>query len=64
MLGMTEDEAEEMYNIKHMRHSFACNNIDIDSLFANNHIQFYDVGVRPQVLNLHICDINTNVVTV
>jgi len=61
--GYTADEVENKYNLKHMRHSFACNNIDIDKLLIDNNFEYYIDGIRPQLLNLHLCtDINTNLI--
>jgi len=54
--GYNANGVESRYNLKHMRHTFACNDIDIDKLLTDNYFELYTEGVRPQIFNLHLCD--------
>jgi hypothetical protein len=56
LFGYDANGVEERYELKHMRKSFACNNIDIDKLLEDNNFEPYENDIRPQIFNLNICD--------
>jgi len=59
--GMTESEAEDKFNIKDVRHKFACNNIDLDVFFSAYNLRYFVEDDSSQIFNNNECITSTNI---